>query len=53
MCSEKKIHRYINRVSGPLIDRFDISPVCGKVASDIIASVEYDHLGIADLLRKK
>ena len=24
MCSEKKIHRYINRVSGPLIDRFDI-----------------------------
>lgn len=24
MCSEAKIHRYINRVSGPLIDRFDI-----------------------------
>ena len=24
MCSEKKIYRYITRVSGPLIDRFDI-----------------------------
>ncbi|MCR5652455.1 MAG: YifB family Mg chelatase-like AAA ATPase [Ruminococcus sp.] len=24
VCSENKIHRYINRVSGPLIDRFDI-----------------------------
>lgn len=23
-CSENKIHRYLNRVSGPLIDRFDI-----------------------------
>ena len=35
-CSEKKIHTYLNRVSGPLIDRFDIHIE--------VPPVEYDEL---------
>lgn len=36
ICGDKQAHSYINRISGPLLDRFDIHVE--------VAPVEYDHL---------
>ena len=36
ICGKKQAHAYINRISGPLLDRFDIQVE--------VAPVEYEHL---------
>ena len=46
-CSPRKIHNYLNRISGPLLDRFDIQVEVPSVKFDELRSTELSESSAA------